>query len=117
MYRVQCVQGIALLGDLGRRDFQFFADSIQINMGTPTPLEWQSYAHRIFVLAHLVYEDAAEGEVHDDQSECGTAMCWCLHTAAAAFAQSPRRPPQFCADPPRSAGSVLCLGLWRHGVR
>lgn len=71
------VQGMALLGDLGRSDFQFFADGIQINMGSPTPLEWQSYAHRIYVLAHLVYEDAPEGEAEDEQSEC-TFLCYSL---------------------------------------
>lgn len=71
------LQGMALLGDLGRSDFQFFADGIQINMGSPTPLEWQSYAHRIYVLAHLVYEDAPEGEAEDEQSECGF-LCYSL---------------------------------------
>jgi hypothetical protein len=51
------LQGVALLGELSRSEFVYFGKKLNINMGTPSQLEAQSYAHRIYVLAHLVYDD------------------------------------------------------------
>jgi hypothetical protein len=78
---VASVQGLALMGELKQSTFLYFGDKVQLNMGELTQLERDSYSYRIFVLAHLTYDDIGEKKTNELMTECAPArschlMCY-----------------------------------------
>ena len=75
------MQGLALAGKLQQSDFFHFADKIRINMGACSPQEQDSYAYRVFVLAHLSNAPADDGGDDAVMTECAASVivpCRCV---------------------------------------